>query len=62
MLVTIIILYQKIDIISNNSKLLDSYIVNNIRYFSYFKNCLDGTYLLAYLLAIIRLLYQNQKG
>lgn len=59
-----LILYQNIIIIPKNFKLLDFYIVNNIKYFSYFDNCLrvlNDTHLLAYLLATIVLPYWNQK-
>lgn len=51
-----LILHQKIVIIPNNSELLDSRIADNVKYFSYFENCLealDGIYLPAHLLATI---------
>ena len=51
-----LILHQKIVITPNNSKLLDSRITNDAKYFSYFENCLgalDGTQLSAHLPAII---------
>lgn len=56
MLASILILYQKIVIIPNNSKLLNSYIMDDIKYFSCFKNylrVLDNIHFLVYLPATI---------
>lgn len=60
MLVVALILYQKIVITLNNSKMLDFCITNNVIFFSYFENCLEAlndTYLLAYSLVTIALPY-----
>lgn len=63
-LAAVLILNQKIVIISNNFEIFHFCIVDYTKYFSYFENYLkifDNTYLSAHLLAIISLLYQNQK-
>lgn len=59
-LVIVLILYQKIVITLNNSELLNSYITNNVKYFSYFENflsALNSIHLLAHLLITIAILY-----
>ncbi len=59
-LVTVLILHQKIVIILNNSKLLDSHIADDVKYFPYFENflgALDGTHFPAHFLATIVMLY-----
>lgn len=62
MLAAVLILYQKIVFIPNNSKLIESRIADNTKYFLYFENCLgalNSTHLLAHLLATIAPLYRN---
>ena len=64
-LAILLILQKKTIILSNTSKLLDFYIINNIKYFFYFENCLsilNNTYLFIHILSIIILLYQNYKS
>lgn len=55
-------LYQKAIILITIFNLLDSHVLDNIKYFAYFKNCLKilcSTYLLLYLLSILTLPYYN---
>ena len=59
-LASLLILYKKIIILPNASKLLDFCITNDTKYFLCFKNCLEvlnGTHLLAHLPSVIALPY-----
>ena len=64
-LAALLILHKKTIILPSTSKQLDSHIVDDTKYFSYFENCLgalDGTYLPAHLPSVIAPQYQNRKG